>query len=256
MAQVLQGIPGVIYFIDDILVTGHTRLEHEASLHRVLDRIREYGLQLKKSKCLFFQKELEFLGHLISREGIKPTQSRIQSVQYTPSPKNKQELQPFLGMVSYNAKFMPALSHTLHSLYQLLKKNIKWVWETEHQKAFTAVKQLLCQESMLVHYDIKKPLKLFCDASPKGVGACLVHVMPSGEERPVVYASRSLSPAEQKYAQIEREGLAIIFSVRRFHQYLYGRAFTLVTDHQPLCKILGEKEGIAPLAAARMQRWA
>ena len=194
MAQVLQGIPGVIYFIDDILVTGHTKIEHEANLRQVLDRIREYGLRLKKSKCLFFQKELEFLGHLISREGM-PTQSRIRNVQDTPPPKNKQELQSFLGMVSYNAKFMPALSHTLHPLYQLLKKNMKWAWETEHQKAFTTAKQLLCQESMLVHYDIKKPLKLFCDASPKGVGACLVHVMPSGEERPVAYASGSLSPA-------------------------------------------------------------
>ena len=126
----------------------------------------------------------------------------------------------------------------------------------EHQTAFTAVKQLLCQDCMLVHYDINKPLKLFCDASPKGLGACLVHVMPNGDERPVAYASRSLSSAEQTYAQIEREALAIVFAVRRFHQYLYGRTFTLVTDHRPLCKILGEKEGIPPLASARMQQWA
>ena len=95
---------------------------------------------------------------------------------------------------------------------------------------------------MLVHYDIKKPLKLFYDASPKGVEACLVHVMLSGEERPMVYASCSLSPPEKQYAQIEHEGLTIIFAVHYFHQYLYGRAFTLVTDHWPLYKILGEKK--------------
>ena len=100
MSQVLQGIPGVVYFIDDILVTGHTRQEHEANLRRVLERIREYGLHLKKSKCLFFQKELEFLGHLISKDGVKPTESRIKSIQEAPPPKNKQELQSFLGMVT------------------------------------------------------------------------------------------------------------------------------------------------------------
>ena len=106
---------------------------------------------------------------------------------------------------------------------------------------------------MLVHYDISKPLKVFCDASPKGLGACLVHVMPTGDKRPVAYASHALSSAEQNYAQIEREALAIVFAVRCFHQYLYGQTVTLVTDHRPLCKILGEKEGITPLAAARMQ---
>ena len=241
-------------FLFSILVTGHTRLKHEANLYRVLDRIRGYGLHLKKSKCLFFQKELEFLGHLISKDGVKPTKNHIRSVQQeAPSPRNKQEL---LGMVSYNAKFMPSLSHILHPLYQLLKKNMQWLWKMEHQTAFTAVKQLLCQDCMLVHYDINKLLKLFYDASPKGLGACLLHVMPNGDKRPVAYASRSLSSAEQNYAQIEREALAIVFAVRRFHQYLYGRTFTLVTDHCPLCKILGEKESIPPLAAARMHRWA
>jgi len=256
MAQVLQGIPGVVYFIDDILVTGCTRAEHEANLHQVLRRIRGYGLKLKKSKCMFFQKELEFLGHIISKEGVKPTQSHVKSVHNAPPPQNKQELQSFLGMVSYNAKFMPSLSHTLHPLYQLLKKNTQWVWKAKHQKAFAGAKQLLCQDCMLVHYDIKKPLKLFCDASPNGLGACLVHVMPNGDEGPIAHASRSLTSAEQNYTQIECEALVIVFAIRCFHQYLYGQTFTLVTDHRPLCKILGEKEGIPPLVAARMQRWA
>ena len=150
---------------------------------------------------------------------------------------------------------MPSLSQMLHPLYQLLRKNVQWSWEIDHQEAFTKVKQLLCQDFMLAHYDVSKPLKLFCDASPNGLGACLVHVMLNGEERPVAYASRSLSQAEQNYAQIEQEALAIVLAVRRFHQYLYGREFTLVTHHHPLCKILGKK-GIPPLAAARMQRWA
>ena len=108
---------------------------------------------------------------------------------------------------------------------------------------------------MLVHYDVNKPIKLYCDASARGVGACLMHVV-NGEEKPVAYTSRTLSPAEVNYAHIEREALAIIFGVKRFNQYLYGREFILVTDHRPLCKLFGHADGVRPLAAARMQRWA
>ena len=113
----------------------------------------------------------------------------------------------------------------------------------------------LCQDCVLAHYDVSKPLKLYCDASSTGLGACLVHVLSDKSERPVAYASRTLTVPEQNYAQIELEALAIIFAMCRFHQYLYGRTFTLVTDHHPLCKIFSEKEGIPPLAATRMQRW-
>lgn len=256
MAQVLQGLPGVVCYIDDILVTGSTRAEHMENLRKVLDRLRHHGLHVKKAKCQFFQKQLEFLGHSISNSGIRPTEERIKSIQKAPSPVNKQELQSFLGMMTYNAKFLPSLSHVLHPLYLLLRKNSKWIWKSKQQKAFEAAKRLLCEQGTLAHYDVQKPIKLYCDASPKGLGACLVHVMQNGSEQPVAYASRSLQPAEQKYAQIEREALAIVFAVKRFHQYVYGRDFTLVTDHQPLCKILGPKEGVPPLAAARMQRWA
>ena len=117
-----QGIPRVVYFIDDILVTGTTRMEHEKNLRAVLDRICEYGPRLKQSNCMFFQKELEFLGHVISKDGVRPTQTRIKSVQDTPAPQNKQEQQSFLGMITYNANFMPHLSQTLHPLHQLLRK--------------------------------------------------------------------------------------------------------------------------------------
>ena len=158
--------------------------------------------------------------------------------------------------MTYNAKFLPSLSHVLHPLNSLLRKNVQWKWSEEEQKSFEAAKSLVSNRQILAHYDMLKPLKLYCDASPKGVGACLAHVMPNGIEQPVAYASRSLREAEKNYAQIEREALSIVFGVKRFHQYLYGRKFVLVTDHQPLCKIFGEKEGVPTLAAARMQRWA
>jgi len=203
MAEVLSGIPGVVYFIDDILVTGSTRTEHEANLCKVLTRIQEHGLFLNKAKCVFFQKELEFLGHHISNEGIRQTNQHVKAIQEAPTLQNKVEMQSFLGMLTYNSKFMPLLSQTVHPLHHLLQKNCQWAWKAKHQETFTAAKQLLCEDSLLVYYDIEKPIKLFCDASAYGVGACLAHVMPNGQERPVAYASRTLTAAERNYTQIE-----------------------------------------------------
>ena len=129
MTQVLQGIPGVVYFIDDIsrdiLITGRTRQEHEANLRQVLSKLQQYGLRLNKSKCRFFQEELEFLGHIVACDRVRPTDSRIKAIREAPAPTNKQQLQSFLGLMTYNAKFIPNLAQTLHPLYQLLRKNIQ-----------------------------------------------------------------------------------------------------------------------------------
>ena len=101
------------------------------------------------------------MGHIVSRDGIRPTDSRIKAIQEAPAPTNKQQLQSFLGLMTYNAKFLPNLAHTLHPLYQLLRKNTKWVWKTRQEKAFVAAKKLLCQDCVLTYYDVSKPLKLF-----------------------------------------------------------------------------------------------
>ena len=255
MAVVLQGCPGVIYYLDGILVTGTTREEHEKNLRLVLSRLQKFGLRLNASKCKFFQTKVEYLGHQITPSGISPTQERVKSVVEAPAPKNKSELKSFLGMITFNAKFLPDLSTMLHPLYRLLKNDTRWKWSNDCQEAFTKAKLSVSQAPVLAHYDVTKPIKLYCDASPYGVGACMMHII-NGEEQPVAYASRTLSDAEKNYAQVEREALALIFGVKKFNQYLYGRQFTLVTDHRPLCKLFGHKEEVRPLAAARMQRWA
>ena len=110
--------------------------------------------------------------------------------------------------------------------------------------------------SVLAHYDPSRPLRLAADASAYGIGAVISHVMPDGEEHPVAFASRSLQNSERNYAQLEKEALALVFGIKKFHQYLYGRKFTLVTDHKPLLAILGPKKEIPSLTAARLQRWA
>ena len=166
------------------------------------------------------------------------------------------ELKAVLGLLNYYSHFLPNLSNTLQALYELLQKGKQWRWTRKHRTAFNAAKNKLLQSGFLTHYDLSRPVKLKCDASPYGIGACLSHEFEDGSERPVAFASRTLSSAEKGYPQIEREALAIICGVRHFHKFLIGQRFTLVTDHKPLVKILGPQQGIPALAAARLQRWA
>lgn len=124
------------------------------------------------------------------------------------------------------------------------------------EEAFVKIKSLLASPPTLAHYDPCKPLQLSCDASQYGLGAVLSRVFDDGSTKPIAFASRTLSEAEKKYTQLEKEALAIIFGVKKFHFYVYGRAFTLITDHKPLQTILGPTTGIPTIAAARLQRWA
>ena len=159
-------------------------------------------------------------------------------------------------MVQYYHSFLPGLATILAPLHRLLQKNVRWEWSDDCQKAFEACKEGLTSDSLLVHYDLNRTFRLACNASSYDLGAVLGHVMEDGQERPKAYVSRTLSSSEKNYAQIEREALSIIFGVKKFHQFLHGRKFSLVTDHQPLLTILSPKAVITPLAAARMQRWA
>ena len=167
-----------------------------------------------------------------------------------------QELRSFLGMVNYYSKFIPNLSTILAPLNALLHKDSSWRWSQASQSSFDACKKALMSSTVLAHYDVNLPIKVAADASAYGIGAVLSHVNPDGSERPVAFASRTLTSSERNYSQLEKEALSLIFAVKRFHQYLYGRRFTLLTDHKPLTTILGPKQGIPPLAAIRLQRWA
>ena len=173
-----------------------------------------------------------------------------------PTPVNQHQLGSLLGMINYYSKFISNYSTITHPLNELLKDGVEWKWSTEQQKSFNQLKDKLSSAPVLTHYNEKLALKLDTDASQYGIGAVISHILPSGEERPIAYASRTLSKSEPNYAQIEKEALSIIFGVMKFQQYLYGRKFLLVTDHKPLTTLLGPKSGIPTLAAARLQRWA
>ena len=256
MDTILQGIPNTICYLDDILVTGNSAETHLKSLTEVLQRLRQHGLRVRPSKCAFMQESVEYLGHKIDSRGVHTTTSKVDAIQEAPVPRNTQQLRSFLGLLHYYGKFIPNLSRLLHPLNRLLQASTEWKWDEECDKAFKEAKEKLVSAPILAHYDPSKKLKLAADASAYGIGAVLSHVFANGCERPIAYASRTLSKAEQRYAQIDKEALGLIFGVRHFHQYLYGRKFVLVTDHKPLLSIFGPKYAIPPLAAARLQRWA
>ena len=158
--------------------------------------------------------------------------------------------------MNYYSKFILNLATIIHPLNELLQTDRKWRWSEECVEAFDLVKKQLTSSQLLTHYDLSLLLHLAADASAYGVGAVISHTLPDGTERPIAFASRTLTLTEKNYAQLEKEALSLVFGVKKFHQYLYGRKFTLVTDHKPLTTILGPKAGIPSLAVARLQRWA
>ena len=256
MDSLLQDLPQVCVYLDDILITGPTDETHTRTLDEVLRRLNDAGVRLKREKCSFMLPSVEYLGHRISVSGLQPTDGKVKALKDAPVPHNVSQLKSFLGLLNYYGKFIPRLSTLLAPLHRLLQKKSTWTWGPEQQGAFDRVKGILTSDSVLAHYDPSKPLILACDASPYGVGAVLSHKLGDRSERPVAYASRSLAPAEKKYSQLDKEGLAIIFSVKRFHQYLVGCHFTILSDHKPLQHLFRETSGIPILASARIQRWA
>ena len=255
METILQGIPHVIVYLDDILVTGATDEEHVKTLSIVLERLERAGLRARKSKCKFMQPSVTYLGHRIDQHGLHPLKEKIQAVKDAPSPKNVTELKSYLGLLTYYSKFLPNMADVLAPLYKLLRKEVRWRWTDIEEKAFNASKDLLTSSALLVHFNPELDLVLMCDASSYGIGAVLAHRMPDGSERPIGYASRSLSSSQRNYSQLEKEALVLVFGVQRFHAYLFGHRFELVTDHQPLLALLHQHRPTSTQASARIRRW-
>ena len=254
--KVIEGIPSTANYLDDIIVTGSTEKEHLTNLQLTLGKLEESGFRLRMDKCTFFQDSVEYLGHIIDSQGIHPHPAKIDAITKMPYPKNTAELCSFLGMVNYYDHFTPGLATRCATLNDLLHKDAKWCWTTEHSQAVDAIKEALTSSSTLSHYDPALPVSIACDASQVGIGAVLFHTLLDNTEKPIAYASRKLSKAEKNYAQIQREALAIVYGIQKFRQYLLGRKFHLITDHKPLLTIFHPSKGIPETAASRLQRWA
>ena len=202
------------------------------------------------------QRSVEYLGHKIDAKGLHTRPEKIAAVVNAPQPRTVSKLRAFLRMVNYYRKFIPNLFTLLQPLYMLLRPSTPWKWMAVCDKTFRQAKKAIMSTSVLAHYDPKLPITLAGDASAYGIGAVISHILPNGSEKPIAFASRSLSTSERNYAQLEKEALSLIYGVKKFHQYLYGRKFQLVTDHKPLLAILGPKSGVPSLAATRLQQWA
>lgn len=255
MDEILRGVKGVSCYIDDVILCGKTEEEAYAQLHQVFGLFSKYNIKVNIDKCKFFMPEVQYLGYVVNEEGVKPSKDLLKSIQDAPEPTDKSELKSYLGLLNFYNDYIPHASDKLAPLYDLTKNHVPWVWTGECSEIFKRSKTWLCSSSLLTFYDSRLPLRLTTDASARGVGAVLSHVI-DGKEKPISFASKMLSTAESSYSQLDREALGIIFGIKKFHRYLYGRHFELVCDNKPLTFIFGEKKGISPMASARLQRWA
>ncbi|PIO60823.1 integrase core domain protein [Teladorsagia circumcincta] len=253
--SMIAGLDGVAAYLDDIIVTGRTTVEHRHNLEALLRRIEQYGFRVREEKCHFMMPEIRYLGNIIDANGRRPDPDKIQAITKMPRSNDIAQLRSFLGMLNYYGTFIAEMRQLRASLDALLKKNAPFKWSQECQNAFERAKDILTSPLLLTHYDPKLDLIVAADASDYGIGAVILHRFADGSEKAISHASRSLTETEKKYGQIEKEGLALVYAVRKFHRYLLGRKFTLLTDHKPLVSIFGSKKGLPAYTANRLLRW-
>ncbi|KAL3075935.1 hypothetical protein niasHS_012852 [Heterodera schachtii] len=212
MDQLTSGIPGVFAYLDDIIIASADHSQHVAALIELFSRIQDYGFRVQLDKCHFLKAELKFLGHVVSSDGLKPDPARSDAIRNMPSPHDIGTLRSFLGALNYYGRFIKEMRDLRTPLDLLLKKDTPWFWGPDQQKAFDQAKQVLQSDLLLTQYDPSLPIIVAADASQSGIGATISHVFPNGVERVIEHASRTLTPAERNYAQIEREALSLIFA--------------------------------------------
>lgn len=250
MEQILSGLEGCVNFIDDILVFGSVAREHDERLQAVMDRLKSFDVTLNIGKCIFGVTTVQFLGHRLSSDGIAPSSDKVEAIKQFRRPETAEETRSFLGLVNYVGKFIPNLATITDPLRKLTRNTVPFEWKQEQDQAFEELKKHMCHDMALGYYNVNDRIQVFADASPVGLGAVLVQ-FSGNDPRIITYASKSLSSVEKRYAQTEKEALALVWAVERFHHYLFGRTFELVTDHKPLETIFGPKSK----PCARIERW-
>lgn len=254
--NLLRGIPNCINFMDDICVTGPDVQSHMQTLKAVLTKLQSVGLRLNPDKCTFFRDRISYLGFDIDKNGLAKSKRNIESVLNAPTPTNVSEVRAIIGLVNFNSKFIPNFAKKMEPFYNLLRKGVKFHWSDSCQRAYEQLKKEITSDQVLVHFDPNKPIVLTTDACNTAIAGVLSHRFSDGSLRPIAFVSRALNRAERNYSTIQKEALAIVFSVTKLHQFLIGVKFELHTDHKPLLSIFGENKGLPLMAAARIQRWA
>ena len=223
----LEGIEGIQCITDDILVYGDEKT-HDDRIRKLLERCQILGIRLNKNKCQFRLPQVDFMGHIVSKDGLKVDPKKVEAILEMNPPINREEVERFKGMVNYLSKFVPKLSDIMRPIVALTRKDVEWNWSQAQDKALAEVKRLLTQIPVLVYFDPKRELVIQSDASNGGLGAVLLQ-----DGHPLGYTSRTLTDAEKRYAVIEKEMLSIVNALEKWHQFTYGRPVLVQTDHKP-----------------------
>ncbi|UYV81622.1 K02A2.6-like [Cordylochernes scorpioides] len=234
--EVIEGLEGVEVIADDILVFGKGNTtedairDHNIKLEQLLMRARERNLKFNKDKIRLCSNHVNYMGHILSDEGLRPDPGKVEAIKAMSRPQNVREIQQYLGCINYLTKFLPRLSEVVQPLRVLTQKCMSWSWSEPQEQAFILSKELVTQAPVLTYFDPSLPVTIQSDASDKGLGAVLLQ-----EEQPVAYASKALTNTETRYAQIEKECLSIVFACKHFYQYIAGGTKVHIeTDHKPL----------------------
>ncbi len=232
----------LLAFVDDVMIHAGTFEQAIINLREALSRIKRAGLKINIQKVRLFKRECRFLGHVVSGEGVRPDENKVEAVATWPAPKNVSQLRSWLGLCAYERRFIPNFSHIAKPLYDLTKKRAKFAWGEAQETAFNELKRLLTVAPVLSHYDPEAELILETDCSLHGCGSILFQVV-DGQERIVAYYSKLLSKSQRNYCATKRELLCIVLSLAHFHVYLYGhKRFTVRTDHSSLRWLLNFKD--------------
>lgn len=227
--QIFGDIKNLHIIADDMLIVGDTEEEHDKSLLAVFEGAKVNNIKFNESKLQFKKKEIVYCGTKLSVEGIQADSSKVEAIQRMPDPTSKQDVQRLLGMVNYLSPFIPNKAKVTEPLRVLVKEGTLWFWNKAQSNAVKATRDILSSKIVLKYYDERKPIVIQADASQAGLGACLLQ-----DGQPICYASRSLTETEQRYAQIEKELLAIVFATQRFHYFVFGVDIIVHSDHKPL----------------------
>ena len=235
MERVLAGLnwASCLVYLDDIIIFSKDVPEHLKRLREVFERLKGAGLKVKPTKCFLMRRCVHYLGHIVSAKGVETDPGKIRCIQEWPVPKNVKELRQFLGIASYYRRFVKSFAQKASPLYRLTEKGRKWSWTIECGEAFAKLKQALVSPPILAFPDFNCDFVVDTDASTEGLGAILSQQTVDGE-RVISYTSRTLTKAERQYCATRKEMLALVWGMRQFRPYLYGRAFKARTDHNSL----------------------
>ena len=254
MHELIEGLQGVEVVADDFVTVGCGETmeaalkDHDKNLEAFLQRCENAGIKLNPEKVKLRMKEVPFIGHVATEKGLCVDPNKVRAICEMPPPQNVAALQRLLGLAQYLSKFLPHLSDMTKPLRELTGKETEWVWDHPQQQALDTLKRAVTNTPVLRYYNLEEEVTLQCDASQHGLGAALLQ-----KGQPVAYASRALTPTETRYAQIEKELLAIVFACDHFNVYIYGRKDVHVeTDHQPLEAITRKPLNSAPERLQRM----